>query len=435
MKTDKILLIFILIVIIVFFSYLEANILKITKGIVNYNQTIILLKTIEKNIRIYSFIFIAILLSIFIMFVIQIRRGIKKENRRDMDPFIGIFEKYQTDKKILKEEKEKALSEIEEAKSMYDTLFNNSYLGILLIDEYSRIIKSNKVANKIFNKGGDFPSLVSLNSLNSMNSIRKNYEYFKNEQVNFYENEIEFENKILNLTFFKNEKNKTFVFIRDITELKMAERKISVRKQEEVLGEMASYLSHEIKNSLGIIIGYIGMVKKTKKIDNLDKAMNESRKLLQMLEDYLDLSKSVDKKMENLNIYNSLIESSKSFQIIVDIDNSLKDLLIEGDKKLFERIFINLFKNSQEAGAKRIKIEKILEREELIKIRYSDDGAGIKQEFANKVFLPFFSTKDSGSGMGLSIVKKFLNDCGGDIILERSETGTVFLIDFKKQIR
>ncbi len=434
MKTDKILLIFLLILIIIFFSYLEANILKITKGGMSYNKTIILLKSMEKNVRIYSFILIAALLSLFVVFIVQIRKEIKRGKTQEMEPFIGIFEKYQKDKKILKEEKEKALSEIEEAKSMYDTLFNNSYLGILLIDEYSRIVKSNKVANKIFNSGENFPSLVSLKDLNRMNLIIENYGNFKKKQTNFYEVEIEFENKILNLTFFRNEKNKTFIFIRDITKLKTAERMVSVKKQEEILGEMASYLSHEIKNSLGIIIGYIGMVKKTGKIDNLDKAMNESRKLLQMLEDYLGLSKSIDKKIENLNLYNILKECSKEFKLTINIDDLLKDKFIKGDKKLFERIFINLFKNSREAASKRVKIEKVSETEDMVKIRYTDDGIGIKKEFAKKIFLPFFSTKDSGSGMGLAIVKKFLNDCGGDIVLESSEKGMVFLIDFKKQI-
>ncbi len=434
MKTDKIILLFVLIIIIIFLSYMEANILKITKGEPNQNKIMKVLKSMETNIRIMSFVSIAVLFLIFLFFILELRKGIKKGEEHKIDPFIGIFEKYQTDKKILQEEREKALLEIKEAKSMYDMLFNNSYLGILLIDEYSRIINANSVAKKILNNGDDFPQLVSIKDIENIKIITELYDKFIKDKENYFEKEIDINNNILNLSFFKNKKGKTSVLIRDITELKRAERAMEVKKQEEILGEMASYLSHEIKNSLGIIIGYMGMLKKTGKSENIDKAMDESKKLLKMLEDYLSLSKTVDKNMEVLNLYKLLKDSFTGIELSLKIDESLKNVFIKGDKNMLDRVFFNLYKNSEQAEASEVTITKITETDEFIRIGFKDDGSGIKAEYKNKIFLPFFSTKDSGSGMGLALVKKFLNDCEGDIKIGNSDTGTLFFIDLKKQI-
>ena len=109
-------------------------------------------------------------------------------------------------------------------------------------------------------------------------------------------------------------------------------------------------------------------------------------------------------------------------------------LEIQADKHLIEQVIINLLKNSIEALVNtENKIIKILSEgtESIQAIRVTDNGCGIEDEHMDEVFIPFFSTKESGSGIGLTLSKQIMQLHGGNIIAEsRPGEETVFSLIF-----
>lgn len=95
---------------------------------------------------------------------------------------------------------------------------------------------------------------------------------------------------------------------------------------------------------------------------------------------------------------------------------------------LLNVIFSNLALNAGQAGAHRLQVEFPADENTLIMV--SDDGPGIPAAVRDKIWLPFFSTRDKGTGMGLATVKKLVSALNGDIQLLESKSGAVFRIVF-----
>jgi len=114
-------------------------------------------------------------------------------------------------------------------------------------------------------------------------------------------------------------------------------------------------------------------------------------------------------------------------------------LSIRVDHNLFEQAFINLIGNSSEALAGQkdglIRLSAYREKEHLVNLRISDNGPGIPEEIRSQIFIPFFTTKRGGSGIGMSIVRKIVIACGGSIDLDNvEEGGTTFVIKLPELI-
>jgi len=195
-----------------------------------------------------------------------------------------------------------------------------------------------------------------------------------------------------------------------------------IREEEETrrlssLGEIASFLSHEIKNSLSVILTLFktgkkeGVYEEIERIRTLvDQFMEASRPLKPVL-----IRKKIDKtffgRWENISVEGE----AEAFV----------------DPYLLELVFENIFKNSKEAGADRIEV-KIAEKKASVLVEIKDNGIGIKKEEEEKIFLPFFSGKENGKGLGLFFVKKALLSMGGNIKAVSEQGGAKFLVNLKK---
>ncbi len=421
MKIERLILIFLIIFLIVSFSIIESDLLKV-KG----NESASILK-IEKKVRGFFYASIFLLVLFFFLLVFELKKHIRNKNSENLSPLIKVFESYQLKEQELKEKSEREKRKAEEAELLYSTVFENSPLGIILIDKYGRIESYNKKAKEIIFDNKDLAILTSAEDV-LPESI---YSLLSEKKSSYYEKDVEVKGKSLNISIIDTKNKKLFLIIKDITQIREIERMLNVKKEEEKLGEMASYLAHEIKNSLGIIIGYIKLLQKKPECGKAEVALEESRKLLKMMEDYLNLSRNIDKKSKKIN-FKGLIDRIKIKELRVELSEDLDSLEIFFDPELFKAIFINLFKNSKEGGSTEVRLF-YEDGGNFHYIFYSDDGIGIKDEFKDKVFLPFFTTKNFGSGMGLAIVKKFLTDSGGDILLLPSEKGVKFKLLFRKE--
>ena len=108
------------------------------------------------------------------------------------------------------------------------------------------------------------------------------------------------------------------------------------------------------------------------------------------------------------------------------------DILIYADESQISRILINLIKNAVQAGAKNIEITAEINSDEQTLIRISNDGAPISPESQDQIFIPFFTTKPEGSGIGLSLSRQIMRAHNGTLDLTRSdEQCTEFTLVFR----
>lgn len=214
--------------------------------------------------------------------------------------------------------------------------------------------------------------------------------------------------------------------VRDVSEERLRER---VRRQNEnliMLGEMAAALAHEVRNSLGVILGYTkGLGGEAEK---KSKVVGEVQFMTDMMESFLRFARPVDKVARQPVEIGALLQAAAAAHgLAVDLPPGRLELA--SDPLLLNVIFSNLALNARQAGAARLTAAFV--PGEAPALRIGDDGPGIPVANAEKIWLPFFSSRDKGTGMGLATVKKLAGALGADIRLENpGEPGASFKLTF-----
>ncbi len=207
-------------------------------------------------------------------------------------------------------------------------------------------------------------------------------------------------------------------------QLHMAERLASI-------GEMVAGVSHEIKNPLGIIQSTAEFLGALPDADDKQKRLSsviteESGRLNEILTEFLDFARP-----QALNIQECYLEEiiRKNLSFLtpeleknnIRIENNLdgRSFKILADEDLLYRALLNIFINAIQAinGPGNISV-RVEHEKDSYKIEISDSGNGISEENLKKIFNPFFTTKQKGSGLGLSIVKKIIEEHQGIIWID-----------------
>ena len=109
-----------------------------------------------------------------------------------------------------------------------------------------------------------------------------------------------------------------------------------------------------------------------------------------------------------------------------------EDIILYADEGQITQILINLVKNAIQADARRVEIIAEINNSEHIIINVINDGSPISKESQNEIFVPFFTTKQEGTGIGLSLSRQIMRLHNGTLTLTRSdEKATVFTLTFK----
>lgn len=122
--------------------------------------------------------------------------------------------------------------------------------------------------------------------------------------------------------------------------------------------------------------------------------------------------------------------SLHNISIDYNFSNELDDILVNIDRHELVQVFLNLFQNAVDAqGDKPLSIQITSYRlDNFIRITFTDNGIGIPPAIQEYIFDPFFSTKDSGTGLGLSVTKKIIQNHNGTLKMTSNEDGTTFTI-------
>ncbi|WP_312362913.1 ATP-binding protein [Sphingobacterium sp.] len=225
--------------------------------------------------------------------------------------------------------------------------------------------------------------------------------------------------------------------------------KIKDTERESTWREMAQQIAHEIKNPLTPMKLGIQQLRRSYKDDDPkfpDRFNKFSISFIEQIDalthiasEFSHFAKFPNTIMENINIVEKIIKSislynntpSVSIRLINNADH--KTLIVKADGNELLRTFNNLIKNAIEGGygRKNMKIEIFIERysDNFVKIDIKDNGYGIPKEMQDKIFQINFTTKSSGNGLGLVLVKKTIEASNGQIYFETVEgEGTTFHI-------
>ncbi|MEO0270313.1 MAG: ATP-binding protein [candidate division WOR-3 bacterium] len=238
----------------------------------------------------------------------------------------------------------------------------------------------------------------------------------------------------LNEDYYFAERDNDFIIFLKINEFMELFKESEKKREEEGILRILSSFAHEIKNPLNSLklISYRLKDKIKEDYPEFEKALNS---LTNSIEEFMNLLRPFYLKKERVKV-KDFIES-----VIKKIEGDLKDnkieVVIKGlNKELFfdlnqmEKVFLNLIRNAIEAQPEggRIDIE-VFEEKGRLMIKVKDYGIGIKRENLDRIFEPYFTTKKSGTGLGLFTVKRIIESHGFEISVNSEEgKGTEFII-------
>src|SRR5579862_8558794 len=223
----------------------------------------------------------------------------------------------------------------------------------------------------------------------------------------------------------------------DLTELTALQKQIRWKENLAALGEMSAGIAHEFKNALATISGYAQMIRgesagETR--DSAERILDQTRALTHVVTEFLRFAKPLEICYETVvmqPMVERVVEELRESR--PDCDASCEGVYVElpGDEALLRQALVNLTRNAAEAtrdGAARGRVTISGSVEELggrkwQRICVADNGPGIPENELPKIFLPFFTTKSEGTGLGLAVVQKVALQHGGSIEARNASAG------------
>ena len=240
----------------------------------------------------------------------------------------------------------------------------------------------------------------------------------------------------------RNKFNRTLNRIRTIFE------KQRQAHEQDSWTKLIRVLTHEIMNTVSPIASLSDAMAQSvdenghSELDikaGLETISDSSKNLIDFVQTYRQLSgvaKPIRKARDLRELMDGVIALNSEFATscgaVCSYRPEEEDLMIYADEGQISQIFINLIKNALQAGAKHIDISAGMGRDDEVIIRVANDGEPIPASAQEQIFIPFYTTKKEGSGIGLSISRQIMRNHNGSIELVRSdEAGTEFLLVFR----
>ncbi|GHT69141.1 sensor histidine kinase [Bacteroidia bacterium] len=327
------------------------------------------------------------------------------------------------------------LREMVSEQSFYEILLNRIDFGILILDKYKRVSWINKAALDIFGK----PQPHFLTDLKSVSpDLPDILDSLYSKETKIIR--IEREKKIHQLAvtailFFIEDKELKLISLKNI-------QSVLEESESDAWKKLIRVLTHEIMNSLTPIISLSETFSEPtdENRELLNRAMQTIHRRSKGLVDFVNNYKKLT------HIPQPFITQFSASEWIEDISRLLKadgfmfdysvqpeNIPIAADRSLMEQVLINLIKNACESvsSGKPVSVRVTVSKNEYQRplIRVSDNGEGILPDVMDQIFVPFFTTKINGSGIGLSICRQIINLHGGTISVQSDpDKGSCFTI-------
>ena len=335
---------------------------------------------------------------------------------------------------------EKRREELKEQEQFYAHMMENVQTGILVLDSSGRVLFYNNFAK----------NLLGMESLSHARQLRRldeelysafmNVTQAKSLKASWY-NESSQINILLNASNATVKGKEVKIVSFNNIDPQLSEN------QQESWSKLTRVLTHEIMNTITPIVSLSDTLNKCAQQDGLDEnyisaletIRTSSKGLLGFVDSYRSLTR-VAAPIRKSFMVNELVE--RVFQLAAPYTEpagvqttfveKTPDVLLWADENQISQILVNLVKNAVQAGATRVEISVSLDYLENTIIEVSNNGTPISRESQEEIFIPFYTTKQEGTGIGLSLSRQIMRLHGGTLTLSRSDAAaTVFVLKFK----
>lgn len=329
-------------------------------------------------------------------------------------------------------------------KNYREQILNSLSVGIITLNDQKRDITLNNTAKHLLNLDEEQVKTFLFTKAEGENQefweIVAAKESYKHTKVTFQAND---ERRILlvsqvGLVDQKQDTIGRVINFIDITETEELEKRMHQSEKLALVGEMAADAAHEIRNPLAVVHGFLSLMNQSLSESNKDQfhlplIMKEIERINVIIEEMLLTSKPgapITKEVYIEEIIKEflplIVESSEDIHFSIQLNQTPVNV----DVKQIKQVFHNMIRNSIEAmgGKGKISITSQVE-DNFYKIYMRDNGPGIPEQIRETMFEPFSTSKENGTGLGLVIVKRIIENHQGSIkLLNSTEEGTTFQI-------
>jgi PAS domain S-box-containing protein len=355
------------------------------------------------------------------------------------------------------------LNRLAEESDFFKNVFDALQEGIIVADKSGLIHYINNGASRLFGlnpetvtgehiaeniQGLDWENLIS----GKRSTVSKDLEVFypENRYLNFYIKPIN--------TTPKDEQLAYVMLIRDITESRKGEEEKIESERLSALTMLAAGVAHEIGNPLNSMNIHLQLLeRKLKKSvpelyeaelrDLIDTSADEVKRLDHIIDQFLKAIRPSQPQLEPTDV-NELVKESMRFlepeikdrgiSLTLELRSALPLLQLDSDQ--IKQAFYNVVKNASQATSPggSITVRSDLS-DEYVSVIFTDTGEGISASEMSDVFQPYFTTKKSGTGLGLLIIRRIIREHGGDIKISseknKGTSVTISLPRFHRNVR
>jgi len=316
--------------------------------------------------------------------------------------------------------------ELSESKEELRLIIDTMQSGIMVAENDSIIVECNEAMEKLAGKGKG--RLIGEN-YNQIESLKPLVDEANMNQVFNYCNAYYY------ITSQRFASNKKMIIVEDYTEKYVHEKTARQEAKMIAVGQLSAGLAHEIRNPLGLIKSYSYIIEKYcddetggHALSVINDSVGRINNLIENLLRFSKLSNDESMLVDIENLVNVILElegkhlQSNGILVISKVTGSrIRPIMMNED--MLKVILLNLINNSIDAfigverEVKTIEMTLIVEAESL-EIRFKDNGCGIANERLEKIFDPFYSTKETGTGLGLYIISTEISKNDGSISAE-----------------
>lgn len=239
--------------------------------------------------------------------------------------------------------------------------------------------------------------------------------------------------------------------ITDITEVTQLREQVALKQNLASLGEMSAGLAHEFKNAMAALHGYAQFLQSIDTDERTKSAagalLQEVRNLSEMTTAFLNFAKPQPLQLEEISL-GELIDDcarelaplfeSRRVDLLREGDSihpiakeGYRDILVRADLRMLRQALLNLIRNAAEAipdeeNDRWVLVQTVIESEpgqRWVRIAISDSGPGIEASDLHKIFIPFFTTKSHGHGVGLALAHRIVTQHGGTLSAANASGG------------
>ena len=331
------------------------------------------------------------------------------------------------------------------------SMFNQIELGMVLFDTEGHILDVNQKALQYL--GFDKGKLLATHFKQMLKYFTYEYaaatEFFENiekkdaatlllqksEGIEFFYYEIK--------VMYDSDNHLYITSIFDNTDYMRLQAQVKEQSYLTELGQMSASIAHEIRNPLTALKGFMELIKSEAPVsqENYFSIMDqEFERLDSILSELLFLSKPRSMNVEKVDLVELAKEAIDFMQfealmhqviLQLEVDETLSHVVLGNEGRL-KQMLINLVKNAIQAMDKQGSISiRLHATSNYVQLCVQDEGVGMNKEAYNNLFKPFFTTKDQGTGLGLPLVKKIMDDMNGTVEVESMPNiGTTFILTF-----